>query len=441
MKYVLLHSIVVFCAIVQVRSQDTLHMTTNPGDSVVAVDKIILIGNVHTKDIVVTREMTLRPGVLITRELLQYDQERIYSLRLFNQVQLKVVRSSPGMADVIVEVSERWYIFPFPIFGIRDRDWAKVYYGLGVLHSNFRGRSEKLYVSTVFGYDPSLVLAYRNPFLTDEGTYILDVRLAYNKSRNKSLIAQAGLDNFDEKHFSISLNLGRRFGIEHTLWLSAGYEVIDISDYLPVRTLSPDGKDRYPVLGVGYNYDSRDLLDYPNKGSMVRVSITKFGWHGNAVDIVRYGIDLRRYTPLVDNLTLTNRVFTDVVAGGQTPGYNRTYFGYGERIRGHFKEVVEGESIFGLSSELHYTLLSPVYFNVHFLPAEFGVWKFGVVAAAFADAGTVWFRGEPVVLNAFLRGYGVGLHFLLPYSAILRTEYAWNEARRGEFIIDVGAAF
>ncbi|MBI1805985.1 MAG: hypothetical protein HYR76_02900 [Ignavibacteria bacterium] len=441
MKFIALNSILFCCCFSYIRSQESLRISSTGTDSVIVVDRVILIGNSHTKDFVITREMTLRPGTPITTELLQYDQDRIYSLRLFNQVQLRVIPSSPGMADLIVEVNERWYVFPFPIFGIRDRDWAKIYYGVGLLHSNFRGRNEKLYTTVVFGYDPSFGLAYRNPFLSEEGMYILDSRLTYNKVRNKSIQAQAGLENFDERHFSISLSIGRRFSIEHTVWLSAGYEIVDISDYVPVRTLSPTGKDIFPVLGIGYTYDSRDLLDYPGAGTLVQGSITKVGMPNNDVDLVRYGIDLRRYTPFLGTFVLANRIFTNVVAGGKTPSYNRTYFGYGERIRGHFKEVVEGENIFGVSSELHYILLSPIYFNVNFLPSEFGVWKFGIIAAAFGDAGTVWFRGMPFALNAFLRGYGVGIHFLLPYSAVLRTEYGWNEVRRGEFIVDIGTAF
>jgi len=159
------------------------------------------------------------------------------------------------------------------------------------------------------------------------------------------------------------------------------------------------------------------------------------------VDIIRYAADVRHYIPLDSRFVAAGRMFTDLAAAGKTPSYNRVYFGYGERIRGHFKEVNEGENIFGATGELHYSILSPRYFNVSFLPPEFGVWKFGVLAALFADAGVVWFRGTPPRVSDFARGYGLGLHFLLPYSAIFKTQYAWNEARRGEFIIDLGTAF
>lgn len=413
-------------------------------DSVFTVGNITIVGNTHTLDFVVLREMTLRPGTLITEERVAYDRDRIYSLGLFNEVKITVIPSSPAQADLVVEVSERWYIFPYPIIGLRDRDWSKLFYGVGLLHTNFRGRNEKLSASLVLGYDPSVSLSYRNPFLDQSGTEFLEARISYNTITNKSLLAeQSGGSNFDERHFSVSSTFGVRIGIAQTAWVGLGYELVKVDTYEPGRTLSIDGTDRYPIFGAGYAYDSRDLIEYPSSGLLARATITKNGWPGNNLDFIRYAADFRYYQPLLFGKTvvLANRVFTDLVAAGPTPTYNHVYFGYGERIRGHYRDVLEGEDIFGVSTELHFALLAPRYFSVRYLPAEFAVWRFGVVAALFGDAGTTWFRGTPVSLNSFVRGYGVGLNFLFPYSSVLRTECAWNEARQGQFIIDLGANF
>jgi outer membrane protein assembly factor BamA len=425
-------------------SQDSLSIPLSPTsiiDSSFIIEKIILVGNSHTKDFVILREMMLKPGSAFSQEMMEYDKNRIYSLGLFNQVLMHVRLSSQRKILLVVEVSERWYIFPYPIFGIRDRDWNKLYYGVGIRHNNFRGRNEKIIGSFILGHDPSIALAYRNPFLSEEGTYFLDGRIAFNKIRNKSLRALNEPNNFDEQHFSVFLTIGKRFGISHTVWIGAGYEIIDIAEYLSLKTFSPDGKDKYPVLGIGYVYDTRDLLEYPSYGTLARAAITKFGIPPSDVDIVRYAVDLRRYIPINSDIVLTTRMFADLAAAGPTPSYNRVFFGYDERIRGHFNEIMEGESIVGLSSELHYALLTPRYFKINFLPQAFGIWKFGVIAAAFADAGTVYFRSEPFALNGVRKGYGVGIHFLLPYSMVVCTEYAWNELRRGQFIFDVGTTF
>lgn len=410
-------------------------------DSVYSVDSTIIFGNSVTKDFVILREMSLRPGSLITSGLIQYDESRIYSLGLFNQVIIHVQPTTEKKADLLIEVSERWYIFPFPMIGIKDRDWKKLYYGAGLLHSNFRGRNEKLYGMFVLGYDPSGEIWYRNPFLSGDGSYSLDAKIAYSEVRNKSIQAKSEEGNFDEEHIYSAVGLGKRFGVHHMLWMTGGFEYVRVSSYREGRTVSESGIDRFPFLGLSYTYDSRDLIEYPASGSFVRLAATKYGVPSSDLDMVRYATDFRRFEPLAKNITLGGRFFTNFAAGSGTPSYNRVYFGYTERIRGHFNEVSEGENLIGLTAELHYQLFEPVYVRMRFLPQQFSVLRFGMVVALFGDAGTVWFRGVDPSLGGFKRGYGGGLHFLLPYSMVLRADYGWNEFRKGEFILDLGSSF
>jgi outer membrane protein assembly factor BamA len=410
-------------------------------DSGYVLRTILLHGNEVTKDFVILREMSLKPGSRVTEGALQYDRNRIYSLGLFNNVQLWIQPSTGDTADLLVEVHERWYIFPYPIFGIRDRDLSRVYYGAGLVHTNFRGRDEKLSFSFVLGYNPSIAISYRNPFLDESGTSFFELGLSFNKVRNRSQQLIAGEPDFDERHFSVGLTVGKRFGIEHTTWISAGYEVADLSEHVPLRTLSPSGIDRYPVISAGYSYDTRDLVVYPGYGTLLRATVTKNGLPSDYVNYIRYSADVRHYVPLVGSLVLAGRAFTDVFAAGRLPGYNHVYFGYGERIRGHFREILEGENIFGVSSELHVPIIPIRYFNVGFLPSAFSVWKFGVLASVFGDAGTTWYRGQPLAVNRMLRGYGTGIDVLFAYDAVLRLEYAWNEQRQGQIILDAGASF
>jgi outer membrane protein assembly factor BamA len=429
----------IFPAIARTQDSTAVPLAENElVDSLWIVDTVVVKGNEHTKDYVVRREMTLHPGSRITKSALSYDQSRVYSLRLFNQVEMRVIPTTPGYATLLVEVSERWYIFPFPIVGLRDRDWKKVFLGAGILHSNFLGRNERLYAALVLGYDPAMTLSYRNPFLDADGTEFLEADVSLNIVENKSVLAEGTGSNYDERHASFGLTLGKRIGIEHTLWISGGYQFIEVSDNMPGRTISPDGKDRFPILSVGYAYDTRDLGEYPSDGTYLAGTITKFGVPSYPLDYIRYAFDVKKYFSLPASFVFAGRVYGDMAAGGTVPPYNHDYFGYGNRIRGHFKEVYEGEQLVGASFELHHTIIATSYFKVGALPAQFSVWRFGVVAALFADEGTVWFRPAPFSSNRFIKGYGAGLHFMLPYSFILRTEYALNEVRRGEFIIDVG---
>jgi outer membrane protein assembly factor BamA len=411
-------------------------------DSAYAVDSVQISGNEHTQEMVILREMSLKPGSRITSEALQYDQTRIYSIGLFTQVELSVLPTSQEKANIHVEVRERWYILPFPVFGIKEGDWHKAYYGLGLIHNNFRGRNEKVYLVGVVGYDPWGAIAYRNPFLDSGGTYYYDGRLSYNRIRNKSthVLVNPG-DQFDELHFTFSNSIGKRFDNYNTAWLFAEYDLVDISSYIHKTTISSDGIDRFFVFGTGYSYDTRDLAEFPGSGTLARAAIMKYGFPGKELDNVRYSLDVREFVPLVDGLVSASRFSTNLMAGSASPSYNHVYTGYDYRIRGHYSEVTEGENMLGVSTEIRYMILSPRYFKAAYLPAQFGVWRFAVTLAVFGDAGMVWYRGQPVGLDSFVKGYGAGIDFLLPYSFVLRTEYALNETRRGQFIIDLGAAF
>ncbi len=409
-------------------------------DSVLVVDEVVVTGNEKTKQFVILREMSLRPGEQISRERIEYDRERIYSLRLFNRVQVRAVPSVPGKARVIVEVDERWYIFPFPILGLRDRDWSKIFYGAGVVHNNFRGRNEKLFGSFTLGYDPSVTVAYRNPFLDEEGIWFLDARSSYNRIRNRSPEVEAAFGEYEERHFSVLVNAGMRLGRHNSIWLAGGYKLVHAPADSVVTTISEDGRDHFPVFGTGHLYDTRDLAEYPSHGTMVSTTLMKYGVPGYDVDYFRFATDLRHFALLPGGLTFGGRLYGDFGGGREIPVYGRVFIGYGERVRGHFDEVVEGENIAGATVELHVPLLSVRYLKVALLPDGFNLWRFGVGAALFGDAGTAWFGNEKFSVANFAKGYGGGIHFLLPYSVVLRFEYAWDELRRGELIIDLGAA-
>ena len=133
----------------------------------VSVDTVFITGNTKTKAYVILNEMKIQPGMPVTPELLEFDRNRIYSLGLFTRVDLfPDTLGTPRILHVFV--SERWYFFPVPLFGFRDGDVNRFYYGAGFLHNNFQGRNQKLFGSAVFGYNPSLQLSFTEPLIDQE---------------------------------------------------------------------------------------------------------------------------------------------------------------------------------------------------------------------------------------------------------------------------------
>jgi outer membrane protein assembly factor BamA len=402
------------------------------------IDTIVIGGNRKTDGYVILDEMTLKAGMVATEEAIQYDRNRVYSLGLFTSVDI-YYEVLDSLRVLLVEVRERWYIIPVPIVGARDGDVKKLYYGAGVLHNNFQGRNQKLYASAIFGFDPAFSFSITNPMFDRENNLYVGLSLSTSSVRNRSLVESALTGDFDERHVEVGGTLGKRLSLFSAAGIDGGVHYVRVSHYRPGRTTSSDGTDLFLYATVQYAYDSRDLREYASQGSYFQVYFTKNGWGESDVDYSRVGIDTRKYTPLKGPLSLALRAHATIVSGTVIPTYARSYFGSGERLRGYYTQIWEGENLAGGTAELRYALFGPKTFVFSFLPLppEFSIWRFGVSLALFGDTGLAWFRHDRVTLNGFASGYGGGLHFLLPYDYVFRAEYALNNHGVGEFIFDL----
>ncbi|MBL0173680.1 MAG: BamA/TamA family outer membrane protein [Ignavibacteria bacterium] len=409
-------------------------------DRAPVVSGIAILGNKTTKSEIILREMTLHAGDSVTTDALQYCQERVYSLGLFNRVTI----SCPPMDSTIlfVEVDERWYLYPVPLLGTVERDIRHWYYGLGVKHENFRGWNEKIFAGFVLGYNPWVSLYYGNPWIFGSEQLFTETSLGYQNSINKSLVSKGEGPDFHELRYSAAQTLGKRFDAFRTAVLEMGFSYVEVSEKREGRTAAKDGIDRFAWVGIGARHDTRNLREYPTAGMFGSASARKKGLGFGEVDFVQGSIDTRIYTPVTTRLSLGVRAFATLRSGPSIPNYEHVFFGYSERIRGHFGEELEGDNQAGASAELRFALVPPFYLQVQGMPVrEFATWKLALYAAAFVDAGQVWDRHQRPDWRHSPRGAGVGLHFLFPYSAVLRVDRAWNERGVGEWIIDIGTAF
>lgn len=390
-----------------------------------------IIGNDKTKSFVLLRELKQQPGEPLSLEMCEADRKRILSLRLFNRV---IMTAHPAEDSVIIQiiVTEQWYIIPFPILHLVDRDWGKVSYGLGVQHQNFRGRAETLSAVVKFGFNPAYSLTYGNPWIDRNKSWHFAFDVAYNKIRSKHF--EALNEKVDEKQFHTHVSLGKRFGFHTFLTSEFGYRQVILSPPVPHETLSPNGRDRFLQAALYLTWDHRDFKDYPMSGWLYRFSIRKNGLFSSVVDYSRAATDLRLYLPVRIGTLALRSAWS--LSQGTVPVYNHTYLGYSERIRGHFFETYEGENRTVASVAFRRFLIEEQYFNMS-NESELSDLRFGLGFGLFVDTGLVWFQGDPLRARDLVSGYGGGLHFLLPYNSILRLECAFNESGRMQWIADV----
>jgi outer membrane protein assembly factor BamA len=209
------------------------------------------------------------------------------------------------------------------------------------------------------------------------------------------------------------------------------------------RTVSPDGTDRFIELGLRYTYDARNVREYPTEGLFFDAAVTKNGVGGEStIGTFAYAADIRSYTAIMDQATLAWRGFGVFVAGGPVPVYHHLFLNPRLGVRGYNRQDYEGEDIVGGSAEVRIPLIAPRFITFNFLDIyQFNTMRFGVYAALFADAGKLWYRSSDFDDVPWLASAGAGLHFLLPYSFVLRTEFSVNALGQGRFTASGGVPF
>jgi outer membrane protein assembly factor BamA len=370
--------------------------------------------------------------------MVEGDRKRIQNLRLFTRVEIQPMPAGDGLI-LLVLVAERFYILPQPILYRNERDWSKLSYGLGVVHQNFRGLDNDLFGSFWLGYNPGMDFFYNNPWIGGGRHLFFNIRAYSYKIRSKSLL----YDRFSESHKGVSLGIGKRWGYHTYLSLNLKYRRIRLpSDYVDL-TLSESNVDRLPSLGMLFRFDSRDLHEYARSGWFIEMYVDKTS-DFSQVDFVQYGVDIRKYVSLYKRLSFGVRSAVDL-SGGFVPVYERQYIGYDERLRGRYNYRCEGDNRMLASWEFRFPIVPMQYVSLGPGLMPMGAYgnniPFGISGALFVDTGTVWNSRNEFSSNAFVTGFGAGLHLHFPYIDLLRFEYGFNSQGYSEFIVDVGVSF
>lgn len=94
----------------------------------VVINRIELLGNKTTKGFILIRELPFSIGDTIPKTLfaeqLRLAEENLNNLLLFNYMQITPLPSidNPSSITLVIEVEERWYIWPLVEFKLEERN-------------------------------------------------------------------------------------------------------------------------------------------------------------------------------------------------------------------------------------------------------------------------------------------------------------------------------
>src|SRR5688572_2920196 len=132
--------------------------TSLPGKQLFLIRHIVLVGNKKTRPEIILREIPFRAGEEYPMQHLvskfEDARKQLMNTSLFHEVSVTVQNTDMYTVDVVVEVKERWYIFPVPYFKPVDRNlnqWifeqntslSRVNYGIKLMYYNATGRNDK----------------------------------------------------------------------------------------------------------------------------------------------------------------------------------------------------------------------------------------------------------------------------------------------------------
>ncbi len=409
----------------------------------IIVDSIRVVGNDITEDYIILRELNFFIGDTVSLTQIEFNQERVFSLGLFNKVELNIIQETE-LSIIEISVFESWYIYPLPFLKLRDDRISRASYGLILLYKNFRGRNETLSGLATFGYDPSYSMSYFNPMLIDGENITFGFGLGYIDVQNRNLKSlNLYGNNFDYDFIYSTISVGYRINLFNTISFSPSFQYVSFPSKVSDVSASNTSIDRTYSLNVNYEFDNRNLKQFSDAGIYSQVSYSKKGF---GINNIKYSImyaEFRGYQKIYKNLSAKMRGKFRHSYGNRIPFYDLSLLGDIDFVRGHKFNKREGNNSVLTSLEMNYPIIKEwdLSLDLPLLPKRLTSARIGLYTNLFVDGGTTYNNGEALTLRSFDSGWGFGFTLLiLPYNAI-RFEYAFDEIGKGEFLIESGFSF
>jgi len=469
-------SMALLMVIGKVNAQDTTLKPVNPPTPErVKVNNIFIVGNEKTQKSIILRELDFDTDFYYEWEtflgILKADQEKIYNLRLFTEVELTPLFTADDEVEILISVKERWYVVPSVIFQLADRnfsewwtnqnrDMSRVNYGVRINHGNVAGRNEKLRFSGQLGFTKALDILYSKPYIDKKQKHGLAVQVTYSDQKtihlktedNRQVFYTNETEDVLRKNFNFALRYTYRRTFYNFHFFTMGYIRTWISpDVLlenPNYFQSEDNNLMYMYLQYSFRHDKRDNNAYATKGSLLQLTATKYGLiNTEDLDEVELNIVANKYIPISDKFHFAAGLTGVWFLSPQQPYTLVRGIGYSPNfIRGYELNVIEGQQLYVQKNSLRYKFLDLSFDISRFMPLDqFNTVPFRMYLSGNFDHGTVTDRNKiPAnarLTNKYLYGYGAGIDIVGLYDMVLRFEYSRNNQNEGNFFFNFRAPF
>lgn len=451
-------------------SPDTFALSHSPSGTVI-INSISITGNKVTKPYILLRELNFSKGDTLDAALLpekiQKSRENLLNTSLFNFVNVDIAYLDSSRINIIINVTERWYTWPVPIFEIAERnfntwwltkDLSRANYGFYLTRDNFRGRKESFSLKFRFGYSEQFGFSYHVPYLNKKQHSGLGVSFYYNRNheiayatRNNQLQYYKDEENYVREELTSKISYTNRQGFYNTHLAEIKYFKGSVADTVLKLTrdyfINNQPHMEFFTLYYIFRRDYRDSKVYPLKGYYFDFSITKHGigiLKNENLDVLFLEALARKYWKIGPRLYLASSIRGKFSPTYEQPYYVQRALGYRDYVRAYEYYVVDGQNFVLFKTSLRYELIRPRIQKIPYLKTEkFNTFHYALYAGLFSDAGYVEDRINNrynSMSNTLLFGTGAGLDFVTYYDNVVRMEYSVNKLGEYGFFLHFSSA-
>jgi outer membrane protein insertion porin family len=412
----------------------------------VFIGKVILRGNVATRDSVILRELEPRTGEPYNYESMLKSQQRVYRYGYFSLAKFEPVH--PNEKEHVKDM----------LFTVEERPAGAVEFGVGygtldrlrgfveLSHRNILGTTR--FASMRF--EASDILE-RAAFTLREPWY-----LGYRNLESKFLLVWSNAKRINEQTREIyyeTRKTAASYGVEKTYdalktSLTYQYEIVTNYNVQQAAELTPEDSGHVLIssLNPAVVWDLRDNPFNPTRGSVHGANLKQaMDLLGSKASFTKATVQTSWFVPVAERKILALSARAGMAwphkDTAEIPINERFYLGGGTTVRGYIQDSIGppsdeaatsskvptgGDGMVQLNAELRLN------------NAE------GSGIVFFADAGNVWVQ-QAIHLNDLRASYGTGLRYNTPVGPI-RVDYGQKIHRRpgespGQLHFSIGQAF
>lgn len=422
------------------------------------IEKILIKGNVKTKDKVIRRELAVSPGDVFDMVRIRRSKERLEGLAFFEKVDTKPAATDvPNHDDLIVGVEEK-STGNFT-FGAGFNSIESIFAYAEVSQANFdlfnppyfTGGGQKFRLRVQLGTE---LQDYEASFIEP---WFLNRKLALEVDLYRRVENYVSLDNlYNVERTGAKVGLTRALGSDFLIGnVSYNIEdvgIVDVNTNSPNTILANQGNNLVSRFGAAITYDTRNSYQLANKGQETQLASTL-----SVGDRNYYRLELksswffRGFAP--DHvLEISGKAgVTAPLNGPDVPFYDRFYLGGQDSLRGfdfngvgprevtqdgQLYEPVGGDTYWFASAEYTIPLISRLSFALFYdignvSSRAYSNSGFDVIGRQFALPGQIAIPPGTTFYGPFDAGstgsfsddYGIGLRLDIPTLGPLRLDY------------------